>query len=92
MTEAALPDDLIQPFHIYALGVYGRLVRPGPTVNQILDRRAYPSAVSSYLMAWVCMRRGQCALPASVSIKRVGTLVQSSPSGEHAELADGGII
>jgi len=28
--------------------VYGRLVRPGPTVNQILDRRAYPSAVSPY--------------------------------------------
>ncbi len=51
-----------------------------------------PTRPLFHLMAWVCMRPGQCALPASVSIKRAGTLVQSSPSGEHAELADGGII
>ena len=70
--------------------MYGRLVRPGPTVNQILDRGAYPSAVSPYGVGLYetepvrsfCLR----------SVKWAGTLVRSSPSGDHAELADDGII
>ena len=47
MSEAA--DDLIQPFEVKPLGVRGRLVRLGATVDDILHRHAYPPPVSSLL-------------------------------------------
>ncbi len=49
MTEAALADDLLQPFQIPALDVHGRLVRLGPAIDDILSRHAYPQAVSVLL-------------------------------------------
>jgi molecular chaperone Hsp33 len=45
MTEIA--DDLVLPFEIKPLGVRGRLVRLGATVNEILRVHDYPSAVSA---------------------------------------------
>lgn len=42
-------DDLIQPFEVKPLGVRGRLVRLGATVDDILHRHAYPPPVSSLL-------------------------------------------
>jgi molecular chaperone Hsp33 len=46
---AAIADDLVQPFEVKPLGVRGRLVRLGPTVDDILHRHAYPAAVSTLL-------------------------------------------
>jgi len=40
-------DDLVLPFEIKPLGVRGRLVRLGATVNEILRVHDYPAAVSA---------------------------------------------
>ena len=45
MTQIA--DDLVLPFEIKPLGVRGRLVRLGATVNEILRVHDYPPAVSA---------------------------------------------
>ena len=42
-----IADDLVLPFEIKPLGVRGRLVRLGATVNQILQVHDYPPAVSA---------------------------------------------
>jgi len=42
-------DDLIQPFQIVNLGLTGRLVRLGATVNRVLTQHAYPEPVSILL-------------------------------------------
>lgn len=42
-------DDLIQPFQIEAGGLRGRLVRLGPSVDEILNRHDYPGAVARLL-------------------------------------------
>ncbi|HKG74735.1 MAG TPA: Hsp33 family molecular chaperone [Aestuariivirgaceae bacterium] len=47
MNEA--PDDLVQAFEVRPLGVRGRVVRLGATVDDILHRHDYPAAVSALL-------------------------------------------
>ncbi len=47
MSEA--PDDLIRPFQIESAGLRGRLVRLGPTADEILKRHDYPASVSELL-------------------------------------------
>ena len=47
--EPALADDLIQPFHVPALDLHGRLVRLGPAVDAILTAHDYPRPVSVLL-------------------------------------------
>ena len=42
-----IADDLVLPFEIKPLGVRGRLVRLGATVNQILQVHDYPPTVSA---------------------------------------------
>ncbi len=42
-------DDLIQPFQIVDLGLTGRLVRLGETVDRVLAQHAYPEPVSVLL-------------------------------------------
>ncbi|MEM7122810.1 MAG: Hsp33 family molecular chaperone HslO [Pseudomonadota bacterium] len=42
-------DDLIQPFQIVNLGLSGRLVRLGESVNRVLCQHAYPEPVSVML-------------------------------------------
>jgi molecular chaperone Hsp33 len=42
-------DDLVQPFEVKPLGVRGRLVRLGATVDDILHRHDYPAPVSILL-------------------------------------------
>lgn len=42
-------DDLIQPFRVEALGVLGRVVRLGDTVDTVLRQHAYPAPVSQLL-------------------------------------------
>ena len=42
-------DDLIQPFQIVNLGLTGRLVRLGDTVDRALTQHAYPESVSVLL-------------------------------------------
>ncbi len=42
-------DDLIQPFQIEASALHGRLVRLGPTVDEILKRHDYPTPVARLL-------------------------------------------
>jgi len=44
-----LSDDLIQPFQIVNLGLTGRLVRLGDTVDRVLTQHAYPEPVSILL-------------------------------------------
>ena len=43
------PDDAIRPFQVDALDIRGRTVRLGPTLDSILTRHAYPTAVSRLL-------------------------------------------
>lgn len=47
--SAAIPDDLVQPFQIEALGLRGRLVRLGPVVQTIIARHDYPEPVAAML-------------------------------------------
>lgn len=42
-------DDLIRPFQIESAGIRGRLVRLGPTVDEILTRHEYPDVVCRIL-------------------------------------------
>lgn len=53
MTDAAeinpAVDDLVQPFQIEASHLRGRMVRLGPTLDEILARHAYPDAVAKFL-------------------------------------------
>lgn len=42
-------DDLVQPFQIEASHLRGRMVRLGPTLDEILARHAYPEAVARFL-------------------------------------------
>ncbi len=42
-------DDLIQPFRLETLGVIGRVVRLGDTVDTVLRQHAYPAPVSHML-------------------------------------------
>ncbi len=44
-----IPDDLIRPFQVEGVGVRGRLVRLGPTLDEILRRHDYPELVSHLL-------------------------------------------
>jgi molecular chaperone Hsp33 len=42
-------DDAVRPFAVEALDVRGRAVQMGPTLDEILNRHAYPPAVSRLL-------------------------------------------
>ena len=42
-------DDRILPFQIEALDVRGRVVRLGPSIDRVIERHAYPPAVSKLL-------------------------------------------
>lgn len=42
-------DDMVQPFHVDALGVNGRVVRLGPVLDQLLTPHGYPAAVAGLL-------------------------------------------
>lgn len=42
-------DDRILPFQIEALDVRGRVVRLGPSIDAVIERHAYPPAVSKLL-------------------------------------------
>lgn len=42
-------DDRILPFQIEALDVRGRVVRLGPAIDRVIERHAYPPAVSKVL-------------------------------------------
>src|SRR5690349_22579383 len=42
-------DDLVQPFRIDPFALRGRLVRLGPTVDQILSQHDYPEPVAAIL-------------------------------------------
>lgn len=45
----AAPDDRVLPFAVPALDVRGRVVRLGPSLDQIIDRHHYPEPVSRVL-------------------------------------------
>ena len=42
-------DDLVQPFQIDSVGLRGRLVRLGPSVDAVLRRHDYPASVARLL-------------------------------------------
>ncbi|MBM3491669.1 MAG: molecular chaperone [Alphaproteobacteria bacterium] len=44
-----MPDDLIRPFQVESTGVRGRLVRLGPTADEIIRKHDYPPLLSSLL-------------------------------------------
>lgn len=48
-------DDQVQPFHVDALGVSGRLVRLGPMLDEILAPHAYPPPVRTLLGQMVAL-------------------------------------
>ncbi|HBT43859.1 MAG TPA: Hsp33 family molecular chaperone, partial [Rhodospirillaceae bacterium] len=39
-------DDVVQPFHVDALGVNGRVVRLGPILDQLVGPHGYPPVVA----------------------------------------------
>lgn len=43
------PDDRVLPFQVDALDVRGRVVRLGPAIDKVIERHAYPPAVSKVL-------------------------------------------
>ncbi len=50
MPDAPLSlDDMIQPFHVDALGVNGRVVRLGPVLDRLVAPHSYPPAVADLL-------------------------------------------
>ena len=56
MPDSSLPlDDLVQPFHVDALGVGGRVVRLGPMLGEIVAAHGYPPAVRSLLAQTVVL-------------------------------------
>ena len=57
-SNAAVPDDLIQPFKIEGQAVRGRLVRLGPLIDTVLDRHQYPPAVAELLGELVALAAG----------------------------------
>jgi molecular chaperone Hsp33 len=67
----APPDDLIRPFQIEGMGVRGRLVRLGPTLDEILGRHDYPDLVSHLLGEAVAL---SCALAGALKFDGVFTL------------------
>ena len=54
-------DDLIQPFKIEASGLYGRLVRLGPALDQPLKAHDYPDAVAVLLGECLTLTAGLAA-------------------------------
>src|SRR5262245_46709140 len=46
---ATSADDTIQPFEVAALDLRGRVVRLGPSVDEILTRHAYPEPVAKLI-------------------------------------------
>lgn len=48
-------DDLVMPFEVKPLGVRGRVVRLGGTVNDIITRHRYPAPVSAVLAEAVAL-------------------------------------
>ncbi|KLN59896.1 molecular chaperone Hsp33 [Kiloniella spongiae] len=44
-----LKDDVIQPFLLESTGIRGRIVRMGPTIDEILKRHDYPQIVNELL-------------------------------------------
>lgn len=48
-SPAGAPDDRVLPFTVPALDIRGRVVRLGPSLDQILDRHHYPEPVARVL-------------------------------------------
>lgn len=56
MPDAPLSlDDMIQPFHVDALGVNGRVVRLGPILDQLVAPHGYPPVVADLLSQVVAL-------------------------------------
>ncbi len=47
--NVTVDDDLIRPFQLDRAGLRGRLIRLGPTIDEILSRHGYPGQVSELL-------------------------------------------
>ena len=48
-------DDLVQPFHVDALGVNGRVVRLGPVLDEVVAPHGYPEPVSDLVAQTVVL-------------------------------------
>ncbi len=66
-----MTDDIIRPFQLDRIGLRGRLVRLGPTVDEILGRHGYPAPVSEMLGQAVAL---SAALAAALKFDGVFTL------------------
>lgn len=60
--DGAVPDDLVQPFHIEGQRVMGRLVRLGPLVDEVLHRHEYPEDVATLLAEMLALAAGLSTL------------------------------
>ncbi len=54
-------DDCVQPYMIDATGLHGRMVKLGPSVQQILGRHGYPDAVNQLLAEALALAAGLSA-------------------------------
>ena len=52
-------DDMVQPFHVDALGVNGRVVRLGPVIDRLVAPHGYPPVVADLLAQVVVLALGQ---------------------------------
>ena len=77
--------DFVLPFDVPPLGVFGRLVRLGPTLDQALGRHAYPDPVSTLLGELMALA---AALSAVIKVDGTFTLQIKSDGAIGLMVAD----
>ncbi|MBV8549262.1 MAG: Hsp33 family molecular chaperone HslO [Alphaproteobacteria bacterium] len=85
MNDNELREDLIQPFHLEASSLRGRLVRMGSTLDTILQQHAYPLPVATLLAEAMVLA---AALSASLKYDGVFTLQAKGDGAIRLLVAD----
>ena len=80
-----IADDLIRPFQLERAGVRGRLVRLGPTADEIITRHDYPAPVSELLGEALALA---AVLAGALKFDGVFTLQTKGDGPVHMMVAD----
>lgn len=85
MPELIERADFALPFDVPPLGVYGRLVRLGPALDQVLGRHDYPEPVSSMLAEMMAL---VAALSSAIKVDGTFTLQTKGDGAIKMMVAD----